>query len=125
MAFSCCFLTLRRCIRGFHASILYQSSFILHHLLKMEPIQCSETSVFNNYKTPGEYPEEFLSSLQHGESLKSRTDYLFIELDVVTRLKPTVLIQFWVDISQKLDQNAKRFQSNLPAHTHINYCSNK
>ena len=31
------------------------------HLLKMEPIQCSETSVFNNYKTPGEYPEEFLS----------------------------------------------------------------
>ena len=28
----------------------------------MEPIQCSETSVFNNYKTLGEYPEEFLST---------------------------------------------------------------
>ena len=45
----------------------------------MEPIQCSETSVLNNYKTPGEYPEEFLSSLQHGESLKSRIIHLYGE----------------------------------------------
>jgi len=31
-----------------------------------------ETSAFNNNETPGKYPEEFLSSLQHGESLKHR-----------------------------------------------------
>ena len=36
---------------------------ILHHLLKMEPIQRSETSVFNNNKTPEEYPKELLSSI--------------------------------------------------------------
>jgi len=36
----------------------------------MEPIQCSETSVFNT-RTPGKYPEDNLS-LQHGKSLKSR-----------------------------------------------------
>jgi len=36
----------------------------LHHLLKMEPIQRSETSAFNNNKMPGEYPEKFLSSGQ-------------------------------------------------------------
>jgi hypothetical protein len=36
----------------------------LHHLLKMEPIQRSETLAFNNNKMPGEYPEKFLSSGQ-------------------------------------------------------------
>jgi hypothetical protein len=45
-------------------------SFTLHHLLKMEPTQCSETSAFN-IQTPGKYPEDNLS-LQHGESLKTR-----------------------------------------------------
>ena len=48
-------------------------SFSLHHLLKMEPTQCSETSAFNT-QTPGEYPEGNLSLLQHGESLKTRHD---------------------------------------------------
>jgi hypothetical protein len=38
--------------------------------MEKEQIQRSETSVFNNNKTPGEYPKELLSSLQHGESLK-------------------------------------------------------
>jgi len=33
----------------------------LQHLLKMEPIQCSETSVFTT-QTPGKYPEDNLSS---------------------------------------------------------------
>ena len=33
----------------------------LHHLLKMEPTQCSETSAFNT-QTPGKYPENNLSS---------------------------------------------------------------
>jgi len=32
----------------------------LQHLLKMEPIQCSEISVFNT-QTPGKYPEDNLS----------------------------------------------------------------
>jgi len=41
----------------------------------MEPIQGSETSAFNNNQTPGKYPEEFLSSLQHGESLKHKMMY--------------------------------------------------
>jgi len=54
-----------------------QSSFIFHHLLKMEPIRGSETSAFNNNQTPGKYPEELLSSLQHRESLKQRTSRFF------------------------------------------------
>jgi hypothetical protein len=36
----------------------------------MEPAQCSETSVFNT-QAPGKYPEDNLSLLQHGESLKT------------------------------------------------------
>jgi len=40
----------------------------LQHLLKMELIQCSETSVFNT-QTPGNYPEDNLSLLLQGESL--------------------------------------------------------
>jgi hypothetical protein len=31
-----------------------------HHLLKLEPTQCSETSAFNT-QTPGKYPEDNLS----------------------------------------------------------------
>ena len=41
----------------------------------MEPIQGSETSAFNNNQMPGKYPEELLSSLQHGESLKHRIQF--------------------------------------------------
>jgi hypothetical protein len=37
----------------------------------MEPTQSSETSAFNT-QTPGKYPEDNLSLLQHGESLKTR-----------------------------------------------------
>jgi type II secretory pathway component PulJ len=37
----------------------------------MEPTQSSETSDFNT-QTPGKYPEDNLSLLQHGESLKTR-----------------------------------------------------
>jgi hypothetical protein len=36
----------------------------------MEPTECSETSAFNIH-TPGKYPEEGTSCLQHGESLKT------------------------------------------------------
>jgi hypothetical protein len=45
----------------------------VHHLLKMEPTQSSETSAFNT-QTPGKYPEDNPSLLQHGESLKSRKE---------------------------------------------------
>jgi hypothetical protein len=45
------------------------NSFTLHHLLKMEPTECSETSAFN-IQTPGKYPEDNLLLQQHGESLK-------------------------------------------------------
>jgi hypothetical protein len=44
-------------------------------MLKMEPTQCSETSAFNT-QTPGKYPEDNSSLLQHGESLKSRNIYV-------------------------------------------------
>ena len=42
--------------------------------LKMEPTQCSETSAFNT-QTRGKYPEDILSLLQHGESLKTRNQF--------------------------------------------------
>jgi hypothetical protein len=43
----------------------------------MEPTQCSETSAFNT-QTPGggKYPEDNLSLQQHGESLKTRINFL-------------------------------------------------
>jgi hypothetical protein len=44
----------------------------------MEPTQCSETSAFNT-QTPKKYPEDNLSLLQHGESLKTRIIYLYGE----------------------------------------------
>jgi hypothetical protein len=44
---------------------------IFNQLLKIEPTQCSETSAFNT-QTPGKYPEDNSSLIQHGESLKSR-----------------------------------------------------
>jgi hypothetical protein len=40
----------------------------------MEPAQSSETSAFNT-QTPGKYPEDNLSLLQHGESLKLESNY--------------------------------------------------
>jgi hypothetical protein len=42
----------------------------------MDPIQSSETLAFNT-QTPGKYPEDNLSLLQHGESLKTKTEELF------------------------------------------------
>ena len=49
--------------------ILY---FILYiQPLKMELIECSETSTHNN-QTPGKYPKEYIQDSKQGESLKSR-----------------------------------------------------
>ena len=39
--------------------------------MKMEQIECSETSEYNN-QTPGKYPKEYIQDSKHGESLKSR-----------------------------------------------------
>jgi hypothetical protein len=40
-------------------------------------VKSSETSAFNT-QTPGKYPEDNLSLIQHGESLKTRTDISYI-----------------------------------------------
>ena len=41
--------------------------------LKMELIECSETSAYCNFnQTPGKYPKEYRQDSKHGESLKSR-----------------------------------------------------
>ena len=41
--------------------------------LKMEPIEGSETSAYNN-QTPGKHPKEYIIDSKHGESLKSRME---------------------------------------------------
>jgi hypothetical protein len=46
-------------------------SYFIDVPLKMEPIQCSETSAISTQK-PGKYPKENIFHLKHGESLKSR-----------------------------------------------------
>jgi hypothetical protein len=45
--------------------------------LKMESIQCSETSAVST-QTPGKHPKENIFHLPHGESLKSRKWFMFI-----------------------------------------------
>jgi hypothetical protein len=57
------------------------SSYTLHHLLKMERTQSSETSAFNT-QTPGKYPEDNLSLLQHGESLKTRIKHFLFSAEM-------------------------------------------
>jgi hypothetical protein len=39
--------------------------------MKMEQIECSETSVYK-IQTPGNHPEENIQLTEHGESLKSK-----------------------------------------------------
>ena len=43
-----------------------------HLPMKMEQIECSETSAYIN-QTPGNYPKENILYSEQGESLKSRT----------------------------------------------------
>jgi len=45
----------------------------------MEPTQCSETSAFNA-QTAGKYPEDNLSLLQHGESLKTSFEDVLVAM---------------------------------------------
>ena len=43
--------------------------------MKMEQIECSETSAYI-IKTPGNYQKENIIYSEHGESLKSRLHYI-------------------------------------------------
>jgi hypothetical protein len=45
--------------------------------MKMEPIQCSESSAYK-IQTPGNYPEESILHPQHGESLKTTIFVCFL-----------------------------------------------
>ena len=62
--------------------------------LKMEPIEGSKTSAYNN-QTPGKHPKEYIIDSKHGEGLKSRiiSCCLYFVLHVLPpigwRLKPT------------------------------------
>jgi len=48
--------------------------------MKMEQIECSETSAYNT-QTPGKYPKEYIQDSKHGESLKSRIfTHMFLPL---------------------------------------------
>jgi hypothetical protein len=43
--------------------------------MKMEQTECSETSAYET-QAPGNYPEENIQHTEHGESLKSRSQYV-------------------------------------------------
>ena len=58
--------------------------FVLHiQPMKMEQIECSETSAYKN-QTSGKYPKEYIQDSKHGESLKSRkTKWFMMLIEVV------------------------------------------
>ena len=60
--------------RGWDVRYKYASrplSYFIHLPMKMELIEGSETSAISTL-TPGNYPKENISHIEHGESLKSR-----------------------------------------------------
>jgi hypothetical protein len=46
--------------------------------MKMEQIECSETSAYK-IQTPGNHPEENIQHTEHGESLKSKRTEMLVE----------------------------------------------
>jgi len=52
-----------------------RQSYFIHLPMKIELIECSETSAIRT-QTPGNYPKENTLHIEHGESLKSRTIYI-------------------------------------------------
>ena len=52
--------------------------YFIHLPMKMEPIVSSETSAIRT-QTPGNYPKRNKLHLEHGESLKTRTEHSFNE----------------------------------------------
>jgi len=51
--------------------ISHTLSYFIHLPMKMELVECSETSAIRT-QTPGNYPKENTLHIEHGESLKSR-----------------------------------------------------
>ena len=58
------------CSNYFRAQHFSTWSFYTYLPMKMEQIQCSETSAYK-IQTPGNYSEESIQHWEHGESLKS------------------------------------------------------
>jgi len=60
--------------------------------MKMEHTQCSKTLAYK-IQTQGNYPEESRQHSEHGESLKSRTNYkLFVLMTTQSAAKITYMI---------------------------------
>jgi len=60
--------------------VKYEVYFILHiQPMKMEQIECFETSAYNT-QTPGKYPKEYILDSKHGENLKSSINKLLLPL---------------------------------------------
>ena len=53
------------------SSFFVSLCILLIQPMKMEQIECSETSA-NHNQTPGKYPKEYIQDSKHGGSLKSR-----------------------------------------------------
>jgi hypothetical protein len=91
--------------------------------LKMEPIQCSETSAIST-QTPGKHPKENILHLTHGESLESRNLHPYgkettrqIRLFEKLRIKRTKLLTSLTFLLRCQDHNTiSRF---LQIHHHI------
>ena len=65
-------------IRGIYTPTVLSYSHTSYHLpMKMEQIECSETSAYI-IQTPGNYPKENIIYSEHGESLKLRTNQLMM-----------------------------------------------
>jgi hypothetical protein len=80
----------------------------------MEQTQSSETSAFNT-QTPGKYPEDNISLLQHGESLKTKTEAYFRFIGVPNTRKPSInenYIKFSCFIKKALQKKVNIVQIN-------------
>jgi hypothetical protein len=58
----------------------FSNLVIFHTYLptKMEQTECSETLAYK-IQTPGNNPEESIQHSRHGESLESKTDWMFVQ----------------------------------------------
>jgi len=59
--------------------------------MKMEPIVSSETSSIRT-QTPGNYPKRNNLHLEHGESLRTRLDGLYIRPQMEVKIKSQVSV---------------------------------
>ena len=81
------------CMPTFRNSLSVPSSKAIN-ALKMETIESSEMSAYNNTLTPGTYPKEKKLQSKHGESLKSRK-IRFVELETIWLLSVRCLFSIW------------------------------